>query len=40
MYQIKYLSQEAASVPPVYEGVRKEIPRHESLLTYNIHISK
>jgi hypothetical protein len=41
MYQVKYLSQEAASVPPVYGGgVRKEIPRHETLLTYNPVISK
>jgi hypothetical protein len=40
MYQVKYLSQEPASVPPVYGGVRKEIPRHETLLTYNPDISK
>jgi len=41
MYQVKSFVQEAASVPPpVYGGRRKEIPRNETLLTYNADIIK
>ena len=40
MYQAKSFSQEAASVPPAYGGGRKEIPKHQTLLTYNTDRSK